>query len=181
MSEIDWAKHPEATHFDPVDHNFLREVGHALLIFNVKLGWTVPIHTLYGVTITDCHRPLIRRPEWDGEGPPPVGTLCEVLWNESRSEYLKTKIFGINEHGQPIHRFEEGPKKYQYQADVLRTVSGTQVFRPLKTPEQIAMEKREAAIRAMVEVLGATPETLDQISKICGALYDANYRQQQTS
>ena len=81
---------------------------------------------------------------WYGEGLPPVGAICKVLWNESRMEYLITKVFGVNEHGQPIHRFDEGPKKYQYQADVLRTASGTQVFRPIRTAEQVAAEEREA-------------------------------------
>lgn len=111
---------------------------------------------------------------WDGVGLPPVGTVCEVLWNESLVEYLRTKVFGVNEHGQPIHRFDEGPKKYQYQADVLRTASGTQVFRPIRTAEQIAAEEREKAVNDMVSSLGR----FNSIYEACGMLYDENYRKQ---
>jgi hypothetical protein len=64
---------------------------------------------------------------------PPVGIECEALWNEGRMEYLRTKVFGVNEHGQPIHRFDEGPKKFEYQADPLVTMLGTRVFRPIRT------------------------------------------------
>ena len=56
MSGIDWEGNPEATHFDPVDQNFLRDVGEALLLFNIKRGWTVPLHTAYGLRL--MHRGL---------------------------------------------------------------------------------------------------------------------------
>lgn len=121
-----------------------------------------------------------RIPDWNGEGLPPVGAICEVLWNESRMEYLITKVFGVNEHGQPIHRFDEGPKKYQYQADVLRTASGTQVFRPIRTAEQVAAEEREKAINEMVfGVCGCEPDGGNTTAfMICGFIYDAGYRKQ---
>ena len=109
--------------------------------------------------------------EWDGVGLPPVGTICEVLWNESRMEYLRTKVFGVNEHGQPIHRFDEGLKKYQYQADVLRTASGTQVFRPIRTAEQVAAEEREKAIKEI-------RDDLDVPTAIAERAYKRGYRKQ---
>ena len=113
---------------------------------------------------------------WNGEGLPPVGAICEVLWNESRVEYLRTKVFGVNEHGQPIHRFDEGPKKYQYQADVLRTASGTQVFRPIRTAEQVAAEEREKEIADMMEVTSDGITCMDRDDAL--ALYKAGYRKQ---
>lgn len=79
--------------------------------------------------------------DWHERGElPPVGTVCEVLWNEGRMEYLRTKVFGVNEHGQPIHRFDEGPKKFQYQADPLVTILGTRVFRPIRTERDELIE-----------------------------------------
>ncbi|MGI0560453.1 hypothetical protein ACRCOZ_28890 [Pseudomonas aeruginosa] len=117
---------------------------------------------------------IVERPvTWNGQGLPPVGTVCEVLWSESRLEYLKAKVFGVNEHGQPIFRFEEGPKKFEYQADPLRTASGTQVFRPVRTPEQIAAEERAKAIEEMCFAV----ETLTV--KQAKALFDAGYRRQE--
>lgn len=121
---------------------------------------------------------------WNGDGPPPVGTVCEVLWNESRLEYFKTKVFGINEHGQPIHRFEEGPKKYEFQADVLRTASGTQVFMPLKTPEQIAAEERLGHIATLVQHIcadGAFDVDDPEVTAAAAKIYDAGYRKQEAS
>lgn len=145
-------------------------------------------HGFAGVTIKMYPAYKAKSPErpkkqgaWDGEGLPPVGTVCEVLWNESRMEYLITKVFGVNEHGQPIHRFDEGPKKYQYQADVLRTASGTQVFRPIKTAEQLAEEEKVAAIAEMQAVVmaasGCTVSTISECLAIV-ALYEAGYRKQ---
>jgi len=84
---------------------------------------------------------------------PPVGTVCEVLWNEGRMEYLRTKVFGVNEHGQPIHRFDEGPNKFEYQADPLVTILGTRVFRPIRTERDV-----------LIEIIKKTDDTDDKIA-----------------
>ena len=84
---------------------------------------------------------------------PPVGTVCEVLWNEGRMEYLRTKVFGVNEHGQPIHRFDEGPNKFEYQADPLVTILGTRVFRPIRTERDV-----------LIEIIKKTDDTDDKIT-----------------
>lgn len=119
-------------------------------------------------------------PAWTGEGLPPVGTVCEVLWNESRMEYLRTKVFGVNEHGKPIHRFDEGPKKYEYQADALVTATGTKVFRPIRTPEQIAAEEREAGVEGIRQAVSKSPNCKAHGVNwdIACAIYDAGYRKQ---
>lgn len=132
---------PGATHYNPETKDWYRAEGdNALAWATVEGGWVPAAYW------NERKHLCVARPgtEWDGRGLPPVGTVCEVLWNESRMEYLRTKVFGVNEHGQPIHRFDEGPKKYEYQADVMVTSLGTIVFRPLKTPAQLAAEKREA-------------------------------------
>ncbi|WP_024695379.1 hypothetical protein [Pseudomonas syringae] len=122
-------------------------------------------------------RPAQAVTEWTGEGLPSVGTVCEVLWNEGRMEYLRTKVFGVNEHGQPIHRFDEGPKKYEYQADVLVTTLGTKVFRPIRTAEQIAADEREQACRQICLDAGSPEQTRGQM-ETAYRLYDAGYRKQ---
>lgn len=179
---IDWSKAPEgATHKDPDTDCFyklVKDIWHMIC----GDGESVVSASLYNGETKPSD--LIGRPNkqdsWYGEGLPPVGTVCEVLWNESRVEYLRTKVFGVNEHGQPIHRFDEGPKKYQYQADVLRTASGTQVFRPIRTAEQVAAEEREKAIEEMVfGVCGCEPDGGNTSAfMVCGFLYDAGYRKQ---
>lgn len=114
---------------------------------------------------------MIQRPaEWNGIGLPPVGTVCEALWNEASDTWLKVKVFGANEHGQPIHRWEEGPKIYEYQASPLHGPHGTAYFRPIRTPEQIAAEERVKAVAEMMtHVAHATPYD-------CDLLYRAGYR-----
>jgi hypothetical protein len=45
------------------------------------------------------------------------------------------------------------------------------VFRPIRTPEQIATEERENAINAMIDIV-----MTDNIRSNCADLYDAGYR-----
>ena len=120
-------------------------------------------------------RPVSAEEPWNGEGLPPVGTVCESTWNESRDEWFKAKVFGVNEHGQPIFRWEEGPKKYEYQASPLSGFHGKPHFRPIRTPEQIAAEERLIAIQAMVDESGFDGET-DNVWPSMEALYNAGYR-----
>jgi hypothetical protein len=101
---------------------------------------------------------------------PPIGTVCEVLWNEGRMEYLRTKVFGVNEHGHPIHRFDEGPKKFEYQADPMVTILGTTVFRPLPT-------ERQRTITGMVDIMIETPvndnqTATERLTAVASAIYD---------
>lgn len=151
---IDWSKAPEDATYCLSGRDFFKLDGDGRVILFIN-GYTHNTLNHIGDFLSSS---IVERPKkqdaWDGEGLPPVGTVCEVLWNESRVEYLRTKVFGVNEHGQPIHRFDEGPKKYQYQADVLRTASGTQVFRPIRTAEQLAEEEREDAANKMFQRFG---------------------------
>lgn len=107
---------------------------------------------------------------WNGEGLPPVGTVCEALWNRSSKTYYKTKVFGVNEHGQPIHRWEEGPKKFEYQASPLKSVIGSPVFRPILTPEQIEAERRE---RIVSKIYNLWPVIDRPLEYVCYDIYDA--------
>jgi hypothetical protein len=108
---------------------------------------------------------------WNGEGLPPVGTVCEALWNEASKTYYKTTVFGVNEHGQPIHRWEEGPEKFEYQASPLKSVIGSPVFRPIRTPEQIEAERRERIVDRLYEVSISNAPTMANSGLY--AIYDA--------
>ncbi|HCG1294855.1 hypothetical protein [Pseudomonas aeruginosa] len=188
---IDWSKAPSsATHYLPEQKDlgweacWYKKDGDKWLVMNcARLEKRCHMEWVVDYSEVDKFVPLLVprsafSSEWNGQGLPPVGTVCEVLWSESRLEYLKAKVFGVNEHGQPIFRFEEGPKKFEYQADPLRTASGTQVFRPVRTLEQIAAEEREAGISDMQTITdGAGPTVYAKLS----ALYDAGYRRQESS
>lgn len=180
--EIDWSKAPEgATHWVGATELWHKHIG------DISWYWQESENKWRQLSIPadqveeEYRLTIVKRPEdkWTGQGLPPVGTVCEVLWNESRLEYLKAKVFGVNEHGQPIFRFEEGPKKFEYQADPLRTLSGTPVFRPIRTPEQIAAEEREKAIDEICYDICfhfGNPKGSEKYLNLATTLYDAGYR-----
>lgn len=170
MKEIDWSKAPDgATHANGAGV-FLRENPSGLVSEFESGAWSLTRSKLCDFNPSYLHqRP---RQAWTGEGLPPVGTVCEALWNTARDEWFQVKIFGANEHGQPVFRWEDGPEKYQYQAGTLTGPMGHKHFRPLRTPEQIAAEEREKAIEEMARIgsMADTPKS------IAAKLYDAGCR-----
>lgn len=116
------------------------------------------------------------KPQWRGpqDGLPPVGMEVEFMWNYKPldSEYVQVKILA-HDSGNAIMRTLDGPEP-----GVLRENSGgycgpkegQPVFRLIRTPEQIAAEEREKAIKEMQAScagLGAGAAII---------LYDAGYR-----
>lgn len=180
MSKIDWARCPEATHFDPVDQNFLREVGEALLLFNNTRGWTVPLYTAYGLRIEDCHRPLIKRPEWSGEGLPSAGETVERLdinanWVNSLVMYVGTdRVVLRDPSGQ------EFVPKLQELADS----SEFKRFRPARTAEQLSAEQKAAEDRKrLIDEMyqGLSHSNASETRRICAEIFDKGYRKQEAS
>lgn len=79
-------------------------------------------------------------PEWDGEGLPPVGMDCE--WKGiTRNGWAKVSIIA---HGK-----EEGDFVAIAQAENEVVLGASDRFRLIRTPEQVAAEKRLAAINWM--------------------------------
>ncbi|MGY4818017.1 hypothetical protein ACVNP3_18970 [Pseudomonas chlororaphis subsp. piscium] len=87
---------------------------------------------------------------WNGEGLPPVGTVCEIA---ASTQYLtirypegtKVKVYAnfIDDRGVLLAAF----------VDDIGQVAGVCIakcFRPIPTPEQIAEEARIAAINLMI-------------------------------
>ncbi len=103
---------------------------------------------------------------WDGQGLPPVGTVCEVKHRDIgwvRCEIVAHKSFSCGGLTHAIAWIDENTLD---QSQGLR-------FRQLRTPEQIAAEEREKAIEEMC----FAEETLTV--KQAKALYDAGYRRQE--
>lgn len=113
---------------------------------------------------------------WTGEGLPPVGTVCEARIphvsgpnNETRSViWIEGRIIAY-------HTIKD--KTYAWFAEVDGFYPpGVFEFRPIRTPEQIAADEREAVIKEMVSSCpypGSNCTVTD-----CTALYDAGYRKQ---
>lgn len=49
----------------------------------------------------------------------------------------------MNEHGQPVHRWEEGVKKHEYQASPIKTLTGKPTFRPIQPKVEDAVKEPE--------------------------------------
>lgn len=99
--------------------------------------------------------------EWDG-GIPPVGTECEYLCAEG-GEWRKCEVVA--------YYFAN-----VVAVDALRSAAvlmHPMMFRPIKTPEQIAAEERQQAIDEMMHLAVAPCRSYKDV---VSALYDAGYR-----
>lgn len=100
--------------------------------------------------------------EWYGEGLPPNGTVCEYYWTVGE-EWRKCEVVA-HYHGSVVA------------VDVLDKTAArlpTGLFRPIKTPEQIAAEERLHAIDKMMH-LSVVPGR--KYRDVMAYLYDAGYR-----
>ncbi|MDP5514003.1 hypothetical protein P3755_23665 [Pseudomonas aeruginosa] len=167
---IDWNTAPEgATHWEPAGHEFSE--GWMLKEGNDWFYWSkVSQKWIYDYTSCDVYAEreatFEARPQetWDGQGLPPVGTVCEyrhMIW----PEYRPCEIRYISEES--LVAYNDAQEQFYRTCDML--------FRPIRTPEQIAAEEREKAIEEMCFAV----ETLTV--KQAKALFDAGYRRQESS
>ena len=167
---IDWSKAPEgSTHFDPLDRNHLKQDGKNAMMWNLMVGW-VEKGWQYPDDLSTMDR-LLLRPQWGGEGLPPVGALCELRclplggWGKAVIKYIsKTQCvwvwicegvaFGIDLASIPVPEMME--------------------FRLIPTAEQIAADEREAAIRQLLKDCYQDESAFALVQ--AGRLYDAGWR-----
>ncbi len=133
-----------------------------------KRGWL-------GSEFPTCANYLFERPakvEWNGQGLPPVGTVCE--WHGPNSDgpdgwaYTESRVVAYTDDG--LFICMQKPSCWP----VVQRIDNCE-FRPIRTPEQIAAEEREKAIEEMC----FAEETLTV--KQAKALFDAGYRRQESS
>lgn len=100
--------------------------------------------------------------EWDGKGGvPPIGAVCEYYWTGGE-EWRKCEVVA-HYHGSVVA------------VDVLDKTAArlpTGLFRPIKTPEQIAAEERLDAIEDMKDLIRGWGVE----DRMLAVLYDAGYR-----
>lgn len=181
MSADIWSKAPEgATHYAPkIDDSgiwcdvYWRKDGDSF-----PEAWRVEdsgeLSNIKNPTvIANSLARMIPRPgAWCGEGLPPDGLLCEALWpDDADPSWCEFKFLFVGE----LHAIAmvEGEETHYMLGDFL---AGDVKFRPIRTPEQIAMEKREKAIISLASLL-AGPQTAYQTQhETATYLYDAGYR-----
>lgn len=189
---IDWSKAPEwADGHALVAHQGITEVWASADHYAVvgRAGGPYPYGGGAGETRHNHTRGALqyitRRPDrWNGEGLPPVGTVCEFS-GFNPEETLPTDP-RVGDQVTVIAHFMSGsfevaaftfyaPPEFEY----LQVAQGAYgCFRPIRTPEQIAAEEREKAIKEMID---ECPYPGSECTRIdCQALYEAGYRKQVT-
>ena len=166
MSEkIDWSKAPAgADKYNTHNSMFYKGERPDLQVF-IQDQWKQS-------AIIKSNELFVYRPttlSWSGEGLPPAGVECEFKspssggWSKARIVFVSGwtivlyVFFEHDEHCYSVSAFEKGNLK----------------FRPIRTPEQIAADEREAAIKEMA----STPKPCGHaIYDICAQLYDAGFR-----
>lgn len=114
--------------------------------------------------LNECIGQDIDIPEWNGEGLPPVGTICQAKVPRSITgwEWRKVKVV---ESGIP------GAEKEVLVYDLETTIpSWTDEFRPLRTEAEKAREKLAASLHIAA---GASPIELNGIGRLYFKLADA--------
>lgn len=178
MSEIDWSKAPEGY---PIWMEYLSEALEADAARRLNGGeWVVDKGDRYETTrgtfwskpsegyykTHECPAP------WNGEGLPPVGTICEVE-NDVLGGWVRVdKVLA--------HSAVGGSEVAVFQRVDMISYALAGSFRPIRTPEQIAAEEREKAVAEMTEVLRNQLGTSyrDDLARLyCFILHDAGYQQ----
>lgn len=180
MNEIDWSQAPEWANARIRNRGTPQLMAWAesytedvIFLRDDRVGTVCP-RLAVGCWELVAARPTT--PSWSGEGLPPVGVVCEAKWG--RSGWSRCVVFAHKPNA------NSG-------VDVLVDVDGDwtffdkpSMFRPIRTPEQIAADEREAAIMEMTHViymkrcgLDCTPcSPADEVKVAASALYDAGYR-----
>jgi hypothetical protein len=188
---IDWSKAPEgATHYgmDPRCTStggiqwYLLESGKPYRFWWAGHAnhWEVGAEPKEA-PITDFHP--ITPSAWNGEGLPPVGTVCEFS-GFNPEETLPTDP-RVGDQVTVIAHFMSGsfemaaftfhaPPEFEY----LQVAQGAYgCFRPIRTPEQIAAEECDKAVQAMLAEFQHTG-SLTSHYEVCEVLHKAGYRKQ---
>lgn len=102
--------------------------------------WTKPEEGIYRV-----HS---QAPRWGGTGLPPVGVVCEVMSATASGEWLEATIVA-HDGAAAVYRLYDG--SYGGDLEFFEDNPARPLFRPIRTPEQIAAEERDVAIKNMVD------------------------------
>ncbi|MCS7758597.1 hypothetical protein N0619_20150 [Pseudomonas aeruginosa] len=170
---IDWNTAPEgATHWEPSGPEFnegwMKKEGNGWFFWGLGAEWK------YGGDVSaEREATFEARPQepWDGQGLPPVGTVCEIKHRDIgwvRCEIVAHKSFSCGGLTHAIAWIDE---------NTLDQSQGVR-FRPIRTPEQIAAEERRNSILHLANLLIDSRGQCNEYSQ-AEAIFDAGYRRQE--
>lgn len=82
------------------------------------------------------------------DGWPTVGKECEKLWDQDTGVYYRVNVIA-QDYNNTIFRWLEGPSKGRLSESFVGVkANGLPIFRPLKTPEQLAAEEQHGLMIA---------------------------------
>lgn len=148
--DIDWSKAPEgATHFDTAEYrikSFMKLEDGAWYFWPPMSS--EPSWGYWGADGVDSDTgPFVARPtdsKWNGEGLPPVGTVCELRahklneWGRAVIKFASRNVVVWDWEGEP--EISGLCTRYAHEVEM----------RQIRTPEQIAAEERDQAIKEMI-------------------------------
>lgn len=177
--EIDWSKAPEgATHY-----THYRHAVQPWLKGTPENGFWWSNGAWQAFRLSDTVVPIMfeqstpRHFAWNGEGLPPVGTVCMV--------YPHNTVWGFSStsgHERTVLAYH-GDFVWLGQGDMaLETTRVDRVdFQPIRTPEQIAADEREKAVDDLCASIVShyeAPKMSEHYLGLAKALHDAGYRKQ---
>jgi hypothetical protein len=177
MSDTKLSKAPEGATHRSAGH-YYRKMGPTWMLYGSEHAW---IATACDWAFLDKNAELLI-PAWSGEGPPPVGTVCEFHgagaacpddpWHPDLKDGDHVTIIAyFNDSVGQVAAFTFKARNENIAAiQVEQARPGA--FRPIRTPEQIAAEERAKAIKEMLSIVGGSEH------RVCVELYDAGYRKQ---
>jgi hypothetical protein len=148
MSRIDWSKAPKGYDFHFTPKRALDDGGFYMIpVTNDRFSSEAGSYILFSDMpyLTDLFI-VNSRPgaaAWTGEGLPPVDMEVEAYY--SRDNRPDWKPFKLKYMGEEVLVFDSGDGEVCRETEFISTLK----FRPIRTPEQIAAEEREAKARAM--------------------------------
>ena len=169
MNEIDWSKAPEgATHYNRTYFDWYKVGSYEPSFWNGR-AWAPA--RFWDDRKHDCiQRPTA--PSWSGEGLPPIGVVCEYRvcdgpWYKCEIRYtIKHPAGGVIAYCPHLDHEQALYAPYCQ-------------FRPIRTPEQIAAELADQAIKEIAGIIcrdGAFDIDDPEVTESAVALYDAGYR-----
>lgn len=159
---IDWSKAPEgATHYDCRPHAtpvFMQKIPDDSQRWNY---WNRDGKLIYyGFMPEDQVAQMVQRPAaWAGEGPPPIGTVCEAKM-PPRGVQMAIKEWTWRKV--EVVRLNNGVRASEREVlvfDLENTAPAwVDELRPIRTAEQIAADEKRAGIEAIVAAFRYTVE-----------------------
>ncbi|MDG9785249.1 hypothetical protein [Metapseudomonas otitidis] len=165
MNKIIWNDAPDdATHYNTKNDLFYRFNSRGDCEYWAYFAWVETSTTLQDYAGHWVEKPFV----WTGDGLPPVGV--EVEWHECQQTGWQ-RVTVLAYHGDEAWIAPAGKPSI--------VVGNPANFRPIRTPEQIAEEERNAAYKGMLHDLAAVLGISNIDERECDvlhALVDAGYR-----